>query len=91
MSAAVRGAGRLLRNYTLETGRLAGTVARGVVDFGKRTGTATGESAIDSTKRVLPASLRSKLQPSDHSRVVQPGEQSSQDDELQNDGETSSK
>lgn len=94
VSSAVRGAGRLIKNYTLEAGKLVGTVGKGVVNFGKRTTTATGEAAIDSTKRVLPASLREKLQPSDHSNSggseVQ-ADASSGDNELQNTEANSSK
>lgn len=92
VSSAVRGTGRLLKNYTLEAAKLASTVGKGVMRFGKNAATATGEAAIDSTKRILPASFRKQLQPSDHSGVqVNQNDELQQVNELQHQEETTSK
>lgn len=64
VSSAVRGAGRLARNYTVEAAKFVGTVAKGGVKLVSRTATATGEAGMDSAKRVLPRNFRKQLAPS---------------------------
>lgn len=91
VSSAVRGAGRLLRNYTLEAARLVRTVGGGIATFSKKTTSAAGEAAIDSTKRVLPSSFRERLQPSSSGGTEVQADASSGDNELQNTEANSSK
>lgn len=64
VSSFVRGTGRLAKSYTVSTAKFVGTVAKGGFKFTKRTMAATGETGVQSLKRVLPRNFRKQLQPS---------------------------
>lgn len=53
ISSTIRGAGRLLRNVTLELGQFADTVGRGAVRLGLHTGGATVGALKNTSKRLL--------------------------------------